>query len=41
MNNNVLLESQRAIEQVADVAKLARLAFFYIPPSFTTLYFLG
>jgi Mg2+ and Co2+ transporter CorA len=39
MNNNMLLESQRAIEQAAGVAKLTRLAFFYIPLSFTASFF--
>lgn len=38
-NNNMLLESQRAIEQAAGVAKLTKLAFFYIPLSFTTSFF--
>jgi hypothetical protein len=31
MNNNMLLESQRAIQQAEGVAKPTRLAFFYIP----------
>jgi Mg2+ and Co2+ transporter CorA len=39
INNNMLVESQRAIEQAAGVAKLTRLAFFYIPLSFTTSFF--
>jgi Mg2+ and Co2+ transporter CorA len=39
MNNNMLLESQRAMEQAAGVAKLTRLAFFYIPLSFTASFF--
>ena len=39
MSNNMLVESQRAIEQAAGVAKLTKLAFFYIPLSFTTSFF--
>ncbi|KAI9775354.1 MAG: hypothetical protein M1839_001270 [Geoglossum umbratile] len=39
MNNNMLAESQRAIQQAAGVAKLTKLAFFYIPLSFTTSFF--
>lgn len=39
MNNSMLAESQRAIQQAAGVEKLTRLAFFYIPLSFTTSFF--
>lgn len=40
MNNSMIAESKRAISQARVVAKLTRLAFFFIPLSFTTS-FLG
>lgn len=40
MNSAAIAESQRAIEQAKQVERLTRLAFFYIPLSFTTS-FLG
>lgn len=40
MNNAVIAESKKAIEQTQEVAKLTRLAFFFIPLSFTAS-FLG
>lgn len=39
MNQSMLTESQHAMNQAAGVAKLTRLAFFYIPLSFTTSLF--
>jgi hypothetical protein len=39
MNNSMLLESKRAIQQAERVAKLTRLAFFFIPLSFTASFF--
>lgn len=40
MNSAAIAESQRSIEQAKQVGQMARLAFFYIPLSFTTS-FLG
>ena len=39
MNNAMLTESKRAIKQAEEVGKLTRIAFFYIPLSFTTSFF--
>lgn len=39
MNNSVLHQSQKAISQAQEVAKLTLLAFFYIPLSFTSAFF--
>ena len=39
MNSAAIAESQRAIEQAKQVERLTRLAFFYIPLSFTTSFF--
>lgn len=40
MNSAAIAESQRAMEQAKQIGRLTRLAFFYIPLSFTTS-FLG
>lgn len=39
MNNAMIRESEKAILQAEGIAKLTRLAFFYIPLSFTTSFF--
>jgi Mg2+ and Co2+ transporter CorA len=39
MNKSVLTESKKAIDQARVVTKLTRLAFIYIPLSFTTSIF--
>ena len=39
MNSASIAESQRAIEQAQQIEQLTRLAFFYIPLSFTTSFF--
>ncbi|KAI9794812.1 MAG: hypothetical protein M1816_002940 [Peltula sp. TS41687] len=39
MNETMIMESEKAILQAEGVAKLTRLAFFFIPLSFTTSFF--
>ena len=39
LNNAMIAESKRAITQAIEVTKLTRLAFLYIPLSFTTSFF--
>lgn len=39
MNSTMIMESKRAIRQAEGVAKLTRLALFYVPLSFTTGFF--
>jgi Mg2+ and Co2+ transporter CorA len=39
MNSAMIAESKRAISQAEELGKLTRLAFFYIPLSFTAAFF--